>query len=616
MPKRWRIATYDPARVAELEHAAGIPAVVAQLLLGRGICDCDGARQFLDAKLSGLREPEVLPGNVQAAAIIHQAIRDGRRITVYGDYDADGVTATAILLLCLRLLGARADFYIPNRIDEGYGLNHDALRALAAGGADVVVTVDCGIASVAEAETARELGLTLVITDHHQPKVVESAAANSHTAVSEKLPYTQLPRAAAIVHPGLPDSTYPFAGLCGAGVALKLAWALCQQASQAKRVGEPMRMFLMRAVGLAAIGTVADVVPLVDENRILVRHGLNCLRHYPTPGLHALEQITGLDKNPIIECEDVAFTIAPRLNAAGRLGQAPLALELLTTDSPERARKLAEFIHNLNEQRQSLERSVYRAANREARQICDTNGHTAALVLGGRGWHPGVIGIVAGRLAEEFHRPVVLISLDELRTKLAMGSGRSVAGFNLHAALTACERHLLGHGGHEAAAGLTIHETAIDAFREDFCTYARSMISVEDCTAELFVDAETPLAALTHQTVRQIESLAPFGHGNHRPILCTSDVHLAEPPKRIGSTGRHLALRFQQHGISLRAVAFGGGDWEQDLTSASGPLAVAFKPVINHFRGRATVEMHLADWRCDDNLGNDHIQHYGRDIIE
>jgi single-stranded-DNA-specific exonuclease len=395
----------------------------------------------------------------------------------------------------------------------------------------------------------------------------------------------------------LPGSNYPFSGLCGAGVALKLAWALCQQASQAKRVGEAMRSFLMRAVGLAAIGTVADVVPLVDENRILVRHGLNCLRRYPTPGLRALEQVTGLDKQPYIDCEDVAFTIAPRLNAAGRLGQAPLALELLITESSERALKLAEFIHGLNDQRQSLERSVYRAANKEAREQCERREATA-LVLSGRGWHPGVIGLVAGRLAEEYHRPVVLISLDELGAKPAMASGRSFNGFNLHQALAACDQHLVCHGGHEAAAGLTIHEAAIDAFRRDFCAFAAERISPGDCASELFVDAETPLAALTHQTVRQIECLAPFGHGNHRPVLCTTDVRLAEPPKRIGSTGRHLALRFEQHGVSLRAVAFGGGDWEQDLIQAR-RLAVAFKPVINHFRGRQTVEMHLADWRAD-----------------
>jgi single-stranded-DNA-specific exonuclease len=359
-----------------------------------------------------------------------------------------------------------------------------------------------------------------------------------------------------------------------------------------------MKAFLMRAVCLAAIGTVADVVPLVDENRILVRHGLNCLRHYPTPGLLALEQVTGLDKKPLIDCEDVAFTIAPRLNAAGRLGQAPLAVELLTTESPERALKLAEFIHGLNDQRQSLERSVYKAANKLAHELGAPAG-LPALVLAGRGWHAGVIGIVAGRLAEQYHRPTILISLDEMGAKPGMGSGRSIAGFNLHAALAACGRHLLGHGGHEAAAGLTIDEAAIDAFRIDFCAHAEQAIAREDLIADLFVDAETPLAALTHQTVKQIESLAPFGHGNERPILCTTNVRLLEPPKRIGATGRHLSLRFEQHGVSLRAVAFGGGDWEDDLNGASGPLAVAFKPVINNYRGRQTVEMQLADWRSD-----------------
>jgi single-stranded-DNA-specific exonuclease len=590
MPKRWRIASYDASHVEALGRAAGVPAVVAQLLIGRGIHRPDEARHFLDAKLSGLRDPDLLPGAVQAAEILHRAIRDGRRITIYGDYDADGMTATAILLACLRLLGARADFYVPNRIDEGYGLNHEALRTIAQRGGDVVVTVDCGITSVAEAETARMLGLTLIITDHHQPLVGESLR-DSQVAASEKLPY-----AAAIVHPGLPDSNYPFPGLCGAAIALKVAWAVCQRASEAKRVGEAMRNFLMRAVGLAAIGTVADVVPLVDENRILVRHGLSCLRHFPTLGLQALEQVTGLDKKPQLDGEDLAFTIAPRLNAAGRLGQAPLAIELLSTDSPERARKLAEFIHTLNEQRQSLERSVLKAANRLAAELGNPH-EQPALVLAGRGWHPGVVGIVAGRLAEEHHRPVVLIALDELGAKPGAGSGRSVQGFNLREALDACGQHLLGHGGHMAAAGLTIDEAAIDRFRQDFCAYAAAHLGADVLVAELFVDAETPLAALTHQTVRQIESLAPFGHGNLRPVLCTTNVRLAEPPRRIGNGGHHLALQLEQHGVVIRGVAFGGGEWERDLLGVSGPLAVAFKPVINHFRGRSTVEMQLADWR-------------------
>jgi single-stranded-DNA-specific exonuclease len=580
MPKLWRIATHDVDRVTALERSAGIPAVVAQLLIGRGIQEPQAARQFLEAKLSELRDPEQLPGAVLAAELLHEAVRAGKRIVVYGDYDADGMTATAILLQCLRLLGANATFYVPHRIDEGYGLNHEAIRSLALEGAHVVVTVDCGIASVAEAATAAECGVKLIVTDHHQPG-------------------EELPTAAAIVHPGLPDQPYPFAGLCGAAVALKLAWALCQQASEAKRVSEPMRQFLMRAVGLAAVGTVADVVPLVDENRVLVRHGLTCLRHWPVVGLQALEKVTGLDKKPQLEGDDIGFMIGPRLNAAGRLGQAQLGVELLTTDSALRAMKLAEYICQLNDQRQSLERSVLLSAGKRIDALGDPR-QLPALVLAETGWHPGVIGIVAGRLAEKHHRPVIMIALDSIGAKPGIGSGRSVPGFDLHEALAACGKHLISHGGHQAAAGLTIKESAIDAFRADFCAYAEQHISSEDRVAELFVDAEAPFALLTHKTVRQIESLAPFGHGNSRPLLCTSDVRLVDPPKRIGSTGRHLSLRLEQHGVTLRAVAFGGGDWEAELLALSGPLAVAFQPVINSFRGRQTVEMHLTDWRPHD----------------
>jgi single-stranded-DNA-specific exonuclease len=577
MPKIWRIAAHDPERVSALERSAGISAVVAQLLICRGIDCADAARDFLDAKLSGLRDPELLPGAAAAAEILHRAIADRQRIIVYGDYDADGMTATAILLGCLKLLGANADFYVPNRIDEGYGLNHEAIRSLALEGAQVVVTVDCGIASVAEAETARECGLTLIITDHHQQA-------------------EQLPRAAAIVHPGLPGGDYPFPGLCGAAVALKLAWALCQRASEAKRVSESMRNYLMRAVGLAAVGTVADVVPLVDENRVLVRHGLTCLRHWTVPGIKALENVTGLDKKPALSCEDIAFTIGPRLNAAGRLGQAQLAIELLTTESPQRAMQLAEFVHQLNDQRQTLERSILKSANKQLGDVAPGHQHNA-IVLADREWHPGVIGVVAGKLAEKHHCPVILIALDPLGAKPGVGSGRSVPGFNLHAALAACGEHLASHGGHAAAAGLTIDEKNVAAFRADFCAFAEQAIAEADRIAELFVDAEAPFAALTHQTVKQIESLAPFGNGNRRPTLCTTGVRLAEEPRRIGTNGQHLSLRFEQHGVTIRAVAFGGGEWVEELVAAEGPLAVAFQPVINHFRGRQTVEMHLADWR-------------------
>jgi single-stranded-DNA-specific exonuclease len=584
MPKHWRIAAHDPAGIAALERAAGIPAVVAQLLMARGICDADCARQFLDPKLTGLRDPDLLPGAPAAAQLLYEAARAKRRITVYGDYDADGMTATAILWRCLRLLDANVDFYLPHRIDEGYGLNDDALRKLAEQGADVVVTVDCGIASLGEADLAAQLGLTLIITDHHQ--------------MAERNGVPTLPRAAAIVHPGLPGGGYPFPGLCGAAVALKLAWAICQLASQNKRVTERLRQFLLQAVGLAAIGTVADVVPLIDENRILVRHGLSSLRSYPTVGAAALLRQTKLHDKKQMDGEDLAFVIGPRLNAAGRLGQAEIGVELLTTENADRAEKLAVYIEELNAQRQTLERSIARAADKQARDKYDPR-RDAALVLADVDWHPGVIGIVAGRLADKHQLPTVVVALDPLGVKPGIGSARSVPGFNLHAALVACTEHLESHGGHAAAAGLKVTEAKLPAFRRAFCEAAARELNGVPRSAELHVDAETALPCLTQRTVEQIESLAPFGHGNARPVLCASNVRLAEPPKRMGEAGRHLSMTFDQQGVRIRAVAFGCGDWEEELSAITGDFSIAFRPVINRFRGRASVEIHLDDWRVE-----------------
>ena len=578
MSKRWRIHAFDPQRIAQLERAAGVPAVVAQLLLCRGIHDPADARLFLDAKLTGLREPETLPGVPAAAERIMAAVRDGRKIFIYGDYDADGMTGTAILYLCLKLLGGDVGYFVPNRLDEGYGLNHDSLRALAERGAKLIVTVDCGISGVAEADTARELGLELIITDHHE--------------FAERLPH-----AAALVHPRLPGHNYPFAGLSGSGVAFKLAWALCQHASQAKKVSDRMREFLLQAVGLASLGTIADVVPLLDENRVLVRHGLSSLKERPTIGLAALMKLTALDKKAKLECEDVGFTLAPRLNAAGRFGQAQLAVELLTTDNPQRAQALAEYIHELNGSRESLERSIFLSANKQAQELFDPE-MVSALVLADAGWHVGVIGIVAGRLAEKYHRPVVLIALDALGTKPGVGSARSVRGFNLHEALAACSQHLVSHGGHAAAAGLKIDEAKVADFRADFCDFAASEISHADRVAELWIDSETTFSSLTLQTVQQIEQMAPFGQGNARPMLCASQVKLAEPPKKIGGGGRHLSVKLTQHGVSIRGVAFGGGDWADELAGLDGPLSVAFRPIINEFRGRRNVEIQIADWQA------------------
>lgn len=578
MGKRWRIHPHDAQRISQLERSAAIPAVVAQLLICRGINEPSAARDFLDAKLTGLRDPDDLPGITAAADRIHAAVGDGRRIIIYGDYDADGMTATAILFRCLRLLGADVGYHVPNRLDDGYGLNHDALKTLASQGASLIITVDCGIASIAEAETARELGLELIVTDHHEMA-------------------DQLPQAAAIVHPRLPGTNYPFAGLCGAGVAFKLAWALCQRASDAKKVGEPMREFLLTAVGLAAMGTVADVVPLLDENRILVRHGLTSLRERPVCGLEALMSITKIDQKPSLASEDIAFTLGPRLNAAGRLGQASLGVELLTTDSAERATALAEYIHELNNNRDTLDRSIYLAANKQIKEQFDPE-RDSAFVLAARSWHSGVIGIVAGRLAEKYHRPTVLIALDELGVKPGSGSGRSACGLNLHEAFAACSCHLVSHGGHAAAAGLRIAESQVEAFRTEFCEYAACEIAPANREAQLQVDVEAPLSQLTLKTVQQIERLAPFGQGNPRPVLCCSQASLSEPPRKMGNGDRHLSLKVKQHNITLRAVAFGRGEWADELAKHDGPLDIAFRPVINEFRGRRNVELHLVDWRA------------------
>ena len=334
----------------------------------------------------------------------------------------------------------------------------------------------------------------------------------------------------------------------------------------------------------------------IGENRVIVRHGLASLHHDPTTGLAALLKVTELDRKPKLMSEDIAFMLAPRMNAAGRLGQAQLGVELLTTDDPDRATSLAEYIHELNSSRQSLERSIYLAAKKQAEKQFDPWGD-AALVLADVDWHRGVIGIVAGRLAEKYHRPVALVSLSGVGADVAVGSARSVPGFDLHAALQSCTQHLITHGGHAAAAGFKIDPRNLDAFRGDFCQQATDTITEEQRIAELLIDAETTLGLLTREAVVQLESLAPFGAGNVRPMLCATGVSLVEPAQRMGGGGRHLSMVLDQQGARMRAVAFGAGDWLEELNAAEGPLAVAFQPVINQFRGRSNVELHLKDWR-------------------
>ena len=579
MPKRWHVRPHDAAVVAALERAAGVPSIVAALLAGRGVTRPGDVKAFLSGNLTDLRDPETLPGVPEAADRILAAVRAGRQIVVYGDYDADGMTATAILVGCLEALDATPRWYVPNRFEEGYGLNAEALEKLAAEGANLVVTVDCGIASVAEAVRAKQLGLELIVTDHH-------SFADT------------LPEAAVLVHPRLPGTAYPFGELCGAGVAFKLAWAIATRASGSKQVTPRLREMLLRGVGLATLGTVADVVPLVDENRIIVRRGLECLRQRGGPGLAKLLELASLHEKRTLESEDVAFRLAPRLNAAGRFGEAAKGIELLTTADVARAESLATYIHELNTRRETEERSILLAATKQALEQFDPEAD-AALVLADRGWNAGIVGIVAGRLAERFHRPVVVIAQGTHEGLVASGSVRSVPGFDVHAALLPCRRLLVTCGGHAAAAGLRVEENRIAEFREAFLAEVAARMPAELRRAQLALDGETTLTGLSLHAVEQLEQLAPFGQGNRRPILCASRVALVEPPRAIGGGGRHLSMRLVQHSTKIRGVAFGGADWLPHLPPPGQPFHIAFKPKINEFQGRRTAELELVDWRPD-----------------
>jgi len=577
MPKRWLIQPHDQAVVSGIERSAGVSPIVARLLASRGLTEAEAVTSFLSGTMADLRDPDLLPGVAEAADRILAAARAGRRITIYGDYDADGMCATAILMGCLEAIDARADWYVPDRFEEGYGLNGDAIESLAARGTQLIVTVDCGIASLAEARRARELGVELIITDHHSFG-------------------DALPEADVLVHPRLPGAGYPFGELCGAGVAFKLAWAIATRVSGAKQVTPRLREMLLKGIGFAALGTVADVVPLLDENRIYVKHGLECLRKRGGAGIERLLELAKLQDKSQLESEDVAFRLAPRLNAAGRLGQAACGIELLTTSDVARSISLANYIHELNARRETEERSIQLAATKQALGQFDPE-RDPALVLADRGWHAGVIGIVAGRLAERFHRPVVMIARDEHQGRPAIGSLRSVPGFDVHAALVACRPHLVTCGGHAAAAGLRIEDSRIEAFREQFIAEVAARLPESLRQAQITIDGEATLAGLTLDTVSQMERLAPFGHANRRPVLCASGVSLVEPPKTMGGGGRHISMTVMQHGAKIRGVAFGGAEWLDHLPAPGQPFHVVFKPKINEFRGRRTAEMEVIDWR-------------------
>lgn len=578
---RWSITPPNEAASALAERLR-ISPITAQILLSRGLSAEEDCRQFLSPSLKGLHEPGQLPGVGQAAERIARAIREGEPIAIYGDYDVDGITATSILYHALTALGAQVRTYVPHRIEEGYGLNTEAVGKLIDEGARLLLTVDCGVTAIGPAALAAERGVDLILTDHHEWKTDEAGGP-------------LLPKAHTIVHPRLPgEAAYPNPHLCGAGVAIKLAWGI-GQAIHGKKVADHFRHLLVEMTALAALGTIADVVPLVGENRILASFGLTCLTHSKLTGINALLTSANLvgDK---LDAFHVGFLLAPRLNAAGRMGHAELAVEMLTSASAERATEIATYLEAQNRDRQATEKQTLAEVLAQIAQLGDDQEGCHGILLSGN-WHPGVIGIVASRVVDRFHRPTILISTAQDLGGVGSGSGRSITGFHLAKALHHCTDLLLSHGGHEMAAGLKVDPANIPALRDRFQAHARETLSADHLTPTLKLDAEIGFNHITEPLVHELSKLGPFGNANRRPLLACTNVEIALPPRRVGKTGDHLQLTLRQANKTLKGIAFNKGELADSLQVGQ-RIAIAVEPSLNEWNGRTTVEVQIKDLRA------------------
>jgi single-stranded-DNA-specific exonuclease len=568
----WVVPPAD-GRTEQLAKSLKISPLIAQLLVNRGIVEAREGSVFLQPKLTELIRPVQMPGIGPAVVRLRQAMDRKEKITIYGDYDVDGITGVSILWELLTLLGAPVDYYIPHRIDEGYGLNADAVRSLAEAGTRLLITVDCGISAIAAADLAKELGMDLIVTDHHQPGAI-------------------LPAAAAIVHPAL-DPSYANQDSAGALVAYKLAWAIAEDFSRGPRLEPKLREFMLNATSLAAIGTVADVVDLRGENRVVTKFGLQSIADTKLCGLRALIQSAGLAGKGV-DSTAIGFRLAPVLNAAGRMGHARLAVELLTSTSEMRAMQIAEYLKDQNTQRQQCERKMLK-------QACDivierglNHPDRRSIVLGQEGWHTGVLGIVASRLVDRFFRPTIMINASPNEGNLAQGSARSIPGFSMLDAIQACASHLTSFGGHKMAAGLTLPPENIEAFAADFEAYAAANLQQEDVVAKMHIDALVPLRQFTRDVVNQLDLLGPYGEGNPKPVFATRGVRLAAAPRRCGSTNEHLQFAITDNGATIRCIGFRMGDLEKKLVDHE-YFSIAYEAGLNHYNGNSTVEFIAVD---------------------
>lgn len=577
MTRRWRYRDAAP-RAGD----AGTPGLVERILSARGLADPAEVSRFCEPKLSDLHDPALLPGVDRAAERVIAAVRDRQPMVIYGDYDVDGITASAILYHTIKTADPEAPVrcYVPHRIDEGYGLNVDALGQLHEQGAQLVISVDCGISAKRPAEVAKQLGLDLIITDHH----------NLPTDSAE------LPEAAALVHPRLPGSGYPFGELCGAGVAFKLAWRFATKWCNSERVSENFQRTLLDLLPLAALGTIADIVPLVDENRVLARFGLAHIKQTANIGLRALIEESGL-MDAKIDSEKVGFILGPRLNACGRMGHAAEAVEMLTTADAERAHAIAHRLAELNRWRQKTEREIVEQAEHLAIEHGMTERDCRAIVLAHHDWHPGVVGIACSRLVDKFHRPTILM---QRNGALCKGSARSIEGFSIHAALCQVANFLTTYGGHDAAAGLSLDVENLEPFTSALTAHANETITEEQLTPCVTVDCEARLDELRLDNVKPLSAMSPFGAGNPRPIVHVADAVVADAPRQMGREGKHLDLRVRGDDAGgrqwLRCVWWNAGHLAGDLATGM-RVDLAVEPKLNTFNGTTRIEGELRDVR-------------------
>ena len=563
---QWVIAEKpDQDSLMALVDALNVPKVIGRILVNRGITTMEEARLFFRPDWSDLYDPFLMKDMDKAVARLIEALEKKERIFIYGDYDVDGITGVSLLILFLRELGGEVFFYIPNRLQEGYGLSTSGIHQAAQVGARLLISVDCGITGVDEVALARDLGIDVIISDHHEPSNI-------------------MPEAAAILDPKRADGSYPFKELAGVGVAFKLIQAVSQRLNLED---ETYRKY----IDLVALGSAADIVPLIDENRVLVMKGLELINRHERLGIHALVESSGLDGKKI-GTGQIVFILAPRINAVGRLGNAERAVRLLITDSEQQARNIASILETENRNRKNIDEETFQEALELIESEYDMESDRA-VVLSREGWHSGVIGIVASRIAERIYRPTIMISVED---GIGKGSARSISNFNIYSALKKCEDHLIGFGGHRYAAGLTIENNKINIFRDAFKNVAAEMVTEDDLIQQISVDAELSLQEITAKTVRILNQFAPFGPRNMRPVFVSRNLQVVGTPRVVGKN--HLKFRVRERGREVfDVIGFDLGSLHYRLNPGEDNLDMVYVIEENYWNDQIRIQLRVKDLR-------------------